>query len=382
MGKKRMEQSRSFLKDTIRKQIDFSRTDQSLGIDPPPVEKPCPEKARILDLPGIGQWKGVPGVDLTAAIANRQSRRAYLRHALTLDELSYLLWATQGIRRRIDAGHAYRTVPSAGCRHALETYLCVLNVEGLDPGVYRYLPVGHRLLFAFFEEGLAEKIVAAVFGQPYPGKAAATFIWTAIPYRMEWRYGLAAHKVLAVDAGTSARICTSPARRSAPEPARSPPTTRRRSTACCGSTERMSSRSTWRRSERSGQAGAGDEGAALNGNEAEIPSGIAVPFPSFQAVNPFPNGIRQGLKIVLVKLVEKMHLHLGFQQFPDDFDELLFRHGGIQPCGPRRMFLKMTIRRAFEAPVQLAAATAIRPHRRRRSCRTWTGDPAVRRATR
>ena len=201
MGKKRMEQSRSFLKDTIRKQIDFSRTDQSLGVDPPPVEKPCPENARILDLPGIGQWKGIPGVDLTAAIANRQSRRAYLRHALTLDELSYLLWATQGIRRRIDAGHAYRTVPSAGCRHALETYLCVLNVEGLDPGVYRYLPVGHRLLFAFFEEGLAEKIVAAVFGQPYPGKAAATFIWTAIPYRMEWRYGLAAHKVLAVDAG-------------------------------------------------------------------------------------------------------------------------------------------------------------------------------------
>ncbi len=28
-----------------------------------------------------------------------------------------------------------------------------------------------------------------------------TFIWTAIPYRMEWRYGLAAHKVIAIDAG-------------------------------------------------------------------------------------------------------------------------------------------------------------------------------------
>lgn len=28
-----------------------------------------------------------------------------------------------------------------------------------------------------------------------------TFIWTAIPYRMEWRYGLDSHKVIAMDAG-------------------------------------------------------------------------------------------------------------------------------------------------------------------------------------
>jgi len=27
------------------------------------------------------------------------------------------------------------------------------------------------------------------------------FIWTTIAYRMKWRYGLAAHKVIALDAG-------------------------------------------------------------------------------------------------------------------------------------------------------------------------------------
>jgi len=74
-------------------------------------------------------------------------------------------------------------------------------VEGLDPGIYRYLPLEHQLLFEFSEEGLAEKLVKTVFGQPYPGKAGVTFIWTAVPYRMEWRYGLAAHKVIAIDAG-------------------------------------------------------------------------------------------------------------------------------------------------------------------------------------
>ena len=44
-------------------------------------------------------------------------------------------------------------------------------------------------------------MVIAALGQSYPGKCAVTFIWVAVPYKMEWRYGLAAHKVLAVDAG-------------------------------------------------------------------------------------------------------------------------------------------------------------------------------------
>jgi SagB-type dehydrogenase family enzyme len=196
-----LELYRNFLKDSIRKTIDFTATDQSRGIEPPPIEKPFRADARRVDLVKPGKWTTIPACDLAGAIRNRRSRRAYHREHLTLEELSFLLWATQGIRQRIDAGHAYRTVPSAGCRHALETYLCVLSVEGLEAGVYRYLPLEHQLLFEFTENGLARKIVAATFGQPFPGQAAVTFIWTAIPYRMEWRYDLAAHKVIAIDAG-------------------------------------------------------------------------------------------------------------------------------------------------------------------------------------
>ena len=76
-----------------------------------------------------------------------------------------------------------------------------MNVESLEQGVYRYLPLEHKLLFEFTEHHLNRKVVEAVYGQSYPGKAAVTFIWTAIPYRMEWRYDLAAHKVIALDAG-------------------------------------------------------------------------------------------------------------------------------------------------------------------------------------
>jgi SagB-type dehydrogenase family enzyme len=192
---------RSFLKDTIRKKFDFSTTDQNQGIAPPPIEKPFSPDAVRINLKRADSWENIAGISLLEAIKNRKSHRAFIDRPLKLDELSFLLWATQGIRQQIDQGHAYRTVPSAGCRHALETYLGILKVEGLAPGIYRYLPQEHQLLFEGTEEGLAEKLVRAVFRQPYPGKAAVTFVWTAIPYRMEWRYGLAAHKVIALDAG-------------------------------------------------------------------------------------------------------------------------------------------------------------------------------------
>lgn len=202
MEKKLLKQYRYFLKDSIRKRIDFSQTDQNRGIAAPPIEKTYPADARRIDLPKPGKWENIPGIDLTAAIAYRRSHRTFMKEPLTIDELSFLLWATQGIRSEIfGESSAYRTVPSAGCRHALETYLGVLNVETLKPGIYRYLPLCHQLLFEFSEENLAEKLVEAIMRQPYPGKAAVTFIWTAVPYRMEWRYDLAAHKVIALDAG-------------------------------------------------------------------------------------------------------------------------------------------------------------------------------------
>ncbi|NPV03268.1 MAG: SagB/ThcOx family dehydrogenase [Syntrophaceae bacterium] len=199
--RKILEQFRYFLKDSIRKQVDFSQTDQNRGVAPPPIEKPFSPEAVRIDLAKFGQWRDIPGVDLAKAIRNRKSRRVYTRQELSLDELSFLLWATQGIRTKVDEGHAYRTVPSAGCRHALETYLGVVRVKGLLAGIYRYLPLEHQLLLERADENIGSKIVGAIFGQPYPEQAAVTFVWTAVPYRMEWRYSLAAAKVIALDAG-------------------------------------------------------------------------------------------------------------------------------------------------------------------------------------
>lgn len=192
---------RYFLKDSIRKTIAFKFTDQNQGVPVPPIEKPYANGATLIDLPGPDEWDRIPRADITHAIVNRKSHRVYLNQSLTLEDLAYLLWCTQGVRGKRFHGHTYRNVPSAGCRHAFETYLAIFNVDDIDPGVYRYLPLSHQLVFEFKDDLLSEKMIIASLGQSYPGKSAVTFIWAAIPYRMEWRYGLAAHKVIALDAG-------------------------------------------------------------------------------------------------------------------------------------------------------------------------------------
>ncbi len=196
-----IEKYRFFLKDSVRQSIDFRLTDQSKGITTPPFAKPFRKDSPRVALIPISECRNIPAVDLATAIRNRRSHRSFQPQPLNLEELSFLLWATQGIRKKIDEGTAYRTVPSAGCRHSFETYLCVLNVSGLERGIYRYLPFEHELVFEHNEENLGERIVEAALGQPFFGKAPVSFIWTALPYRMEWRYDIAAHKVIALDAG-------------------------------------------------------------------------------------------------------------------------------------------------------------------------------------
>lgn len=192
---------REFLKDTIRRTVNFATTDQARGIPPPPMMKPPAKDAEFVELPAIDKLRGVRRVQLRDAIARRRSRRDFLDERMTLDEVSFLLWATQGVRETPGPATALRTVPSAGARHAFETYLCVRNVKSLQTGMYRYLPFGHRLVLEHKRVDPGAALVEGTLGQQWCRRAAVAFVWTVIPYRMEWRYGHAAHKVIALDAG-------------------------------------------------------------------------------------------------------------------------------------------------------------------------------------
>ena len=95
----------------------------------------------------------------------------------------------------------FRTVPSAGARHALETYLLVNDVEGLDPGLYRYLALSHRLQQLDTDPTLAVRIMEACLDQQFIVRSGVTFLWVAVPYRMTWRYTERGHRELHKDAG-------------------------------------------------------------------------------------------------------------------------------------------------------------------------------------
>ncbi len=199
-----MKQLREVLKSQEWQSFATMGTPQQRGVNPPPLEKPAPPDALLFDLVPPSQFTSGQ-MPLIQAIARRRSRRAYKDAALTLEELSFLLWACQGIEKAPPPGaknniRAFRTVPSAGCRHPFETYVLANRVEGLTPGLYRYLPVEHKLCLVRDDEDVTAEIHVASEEQ-YVLESAATFIWTVIPCRTEWRYLDHSHRVILMDIG-------------------------------------------------------------------------------------------------------------------------------------------------------------------------------------
>jgi len=188
---------REFLKSNFG-EVDFGSTDQALKKPCPAQEKPFDPQGTIVALVPREGW-GIRGPSVVEAILGRRSRRKFRDDPLSLEELSFLLFATQGIRAKREK-YSFRTAPSGGARHPFETYLYADRVAGLAMGLYRYLPIEHALyLVTPFREGMAEELNAATDGQLRG--AAAYFIWSALPYRTEWRYSISSAKLVALDAG-------------------------------------------------------------------------------------------------------------------------------------------------------------------------------------
>ena len=175
-------------------------SDQKKGLPQPPLELGPDETALVVDLPAPPELPEYH-FDLRAAIEGRKSARRYAQEPLTLEELAFLLWCTQGVKEIIDTYATLRTVPSAGARHAFETYLLVNNVTGLQAGLYRYLAIPHKLVRISTESGLADRFTEACLDQSHVKQSAVTFFWSAVVYRMTWRYAERGYRYLHLDAG-------------------------------------------------------------------------------------------------------------------------------------------------------------------------------------
>ena len=179
---------------------NLSHADQFQGLLAPPLEKPIPKDGKFIPLPQPVEIS-VPPIELRSAIESRRSIRQYARDPLTLQELAYLLWCTQGIVQRHEPYATFRNVPSAGGRHAFETYLQVNRVSGLEPGLYRYLAISHRLMAFEISPGMADRLMEACLRQDLVRESAVTFIWSCVIYRMAWRYSERAYRLVHLDAG-------------------------------------------------------------------------------------------------------------------------------------------------------------------------------------
>ncbi len=178
-----------------------TRSDQDRQLPQPPLEKPARPGAPLIDLPAVDP-EVLTERDVYSVLRRRRSRRAFNDGSVTIGQLAFLLWATQGVQRVFGANYStFRPVPSGGARHPFETYLVVNRVDGLDRGVYRYLPLSHRLEFVIPDDSIGPRLLAAVCGQTFVAESAVVFVWSCVPYRSEWRYHVGAAKLILIDAG-------------------------------------------------------------------------------------------------------------------------------------------------------------------------------------
>jgi len=190
---------KEFIKKTQHKYLGMS--DQRQGLPQPELETEYTHKREIIELPEPDKII-IKEMNLREAIENRRSTRKYSGEEMNLQELSWLLWATQGVKEVVREGYCtLRNVPSAGARHAFDTFLLVNNVEGLEPGIYRYLALEHKLGEYIIEPDIAEKVVEAAYGQKMVKNNAVTFIWVADIYRIFWRYVERSYRYIHLDAG-------------------------------------------------------------------------------------------------------------------------------------------------------------------------------------
>jgi SagB-type dehydrogenase family enzyme len=148
---------------------------QQQGLPQPPLQLDPPRDARWIGLPRPTETK-FPALDLRKAIEQRVSVRQYSPEPLALDELSMLLWLTQGVKE-------------------------TTRVSGLAAGLYRFMAHEHALIEVNLTPDIASRLEEACLGQKMITTCAAAFFWTAVVERMTWRYAERGYRYLHLDAG-------------------------------------------------------------------------------------------------------------------------------------------------------------------------------------
>jgi SagB-type dehydrogenase family enzyme len=126
-------------------------------------------------------------VSLERAIRGRRTIRSFDGKALSLSQVSQLLWSAQGIT---EPGGFKRAAPSAGALYPMDIYAVVGAgcVEGLDPGVYHYEPEDHSISPGKREDVRGD-VAGASLRQTWIARAPLNLVITAEYSRITGKYG-------------------------------------------------------------------------------------------------------------------------------------------------------------------------------------------------
>ncbi|MFQ6134615.1 MAG: SagB/ThcOx family dehydrogenase [Nitrososphaerales archaeon] len=152
-----------------------------------PSEVPLPEPVKEGD------------VSVEEALLRRRSIREYTDEHLTLQQVSQLLWAAQGITEPRWGG---RTAPSPGPTYPLEVYVVVAEdgVEDLDTGVYHYIPQKHSLVSVAGDDRTPSLGLAAL-DQEWVYNARINIVISAVFERTTVKYGERGVRYVHMEAG-------------------------------------------------------------------------------------------------------------------------------------------------------------------------------------
>jgi SagB-type dehydrogenase family enzyme len=182
---------------------DFSKVDMIQRVPEPPSELPVPEGSEIIKLPNPQRIK-VPDATVRGVIENWQPAGFFSRSSMTLKELSFLLWCTQGFRKITSENimsSELRNIPSSGSRYPIETYFVAGEVENIPTGLYRYLHSTHSIVALRLDSDLPLAMGTASMNFKVVTRAAVTFLWVGIPYRSTWALGNRGYRSVFIEAG-------------------------------------------------------------------------------------------------------------------------------------------------------------------------------------
>ena len=144
--------------------------------------------ARTIQLP---KPKILSKYSLEESIFRRRSVRSFQEKELTMQQISQILWAAQGIT---DTTYGFRSAPSAGALYPLNIYLAKKD------GVFKYLPDGHKLL-ELDNKDIRPSLARASLGQNYIREAPITLIIAANFAVTQAKYGPRAFRYVCMEIG-------------------------------------------------------------------------------------------------------------------------------------------------------------------------------------